>query len=215
MNTNRGSPSARASPYQGEDRRRRGGRGTAGLGLPFTLAIAGLGVLLLLLALGPLGTDGVGILNVDLLRVQLQAAAVAVALLAGTLCLVQWRATGEAAAMWLGAALLFFGLTTVGLGTLLPQISPAGFNHDVLTWAHPASRLTVLWLLYRALRTPEVDAGLRLWPVLVAAIGLKQTFTGQTLCDPDHPIALESITFPKPVVSSGEMVLASSISRAR
>ena len=37
---------------------------------------------------------------------------------------------------------------------------------------------------------------------IVAAIGLKQTFTGQTLCDPDHPIALESITFPKPVVSS-------------
>jgi elongation factor G len=37
---------------------------------------------------------------------------------------------------------------------------------------------------------------------IVAAIGLKQTFTGQTLCDEDHPVALESITFPKPVISS-------------
>jgi elongation factor G len=37
---------------------------------------------------------------------------------------------------------------------------------------------------------------------IVAAIGLKQTFTGHTLCDEDHPVALESITFPKPVVSS-------------
>ena len=37
---------------------------------------------------------------------------------------------------------------------------------------------------------------------IVAAIGLKQTFTGQTLCDSDHPVALESIIFPKPVVSS-------------
>ncbi len=37
---------------------------------------------------------------------------------------------------------------------------------------------------------------------IVAGIGLKETFTGQTLCDPDNPIALESITFPKPVVSS-------------
>jgi elongation factor G len=37
---------------------------------------------------------------------------------------------------------------------------------------------------------------------IVAGIGLKDTFTGQTLCDPDNPIALESITFPKPVVSS-------------
>ena len=37
---------------------------------------------------------------------------------------------------------------------------------------------------------------------IVAAIGLKDTFTGATLCDPDEPIALEAITFPKPVVSS-------------
>ena len=31
--------------------------------------------------------------------------------------------------------------------------------------------------LYKALRTPEVDAGLRLWPVLVAAIGLTTALT--------------------------------------
>jgi elongation factor G len=37
---------------------------------------------------------------------------------------------------------------------------------------------------------------------IVAAIGLKDTFTGQTLCDPDNPVALESISFPKPVISA-------------
>jgi elongation factor G len=37
---------------------------------------------------------------------------------------------------------------------------------------------------------------------IVAVIGLKQTFTGNTLCDADAPIALESITFPKPVISA-------------
>ena len=37
---------------------------------------------------------------------------------------------------------------------------------------------------------------------IVAAIGLKQTFTGQTLCDQDDPVALESITFPKPVINA-------------
>ena len=37
---------------------------------------------------------------------------------------------------------------------------------------------------------------------IVAAIGLKQTFTGQTLCDQDAPVALESITFPKPVINA-------------
>ena len=36
---------------------------------------------------------------------------------------------------------------------------------------------------------------------IVAAIGLKNTVTGQTLCDPNSPIALESITFPDPVLS--------------
>jgi elongation factor G len=37
---------------------------------------------------------------------------------------------------------------------------------------------------------------------IVAAIGLKDTFTGHTLCDPDNPVALEAITFPKPVISA-------------
>ena len=34
-----------------------------------------------------------------------------------------------------------------------------------------------------------------------AVIGLKSTFTGDTLCDGDRPILLESITFPEPVIS--------------
>ncbi len=33
-----------------------------------------------------------------------------------------------------------------------------------------------------------------------AAVGLKQTTTGDTLCDPDHPIVLESMDFPEPVI---------------
>jgi elongation factor G len=37
---------------------------------------------------------------------------------------------------------------------------------------------------------------------IVAAIGLKQTFTGHTLCAEGHPVALESITFPKPVIAA-------------
>ena len=36
---------------------------------------------------------------------------------------------------------------------------------------------------------------------IAAVIGLKDTFTGHTLADPAHPIALESITFPEPPVS--------------
>jgi elongation factor G len=34
-----------------------------------------------------------------------------------------------------------------------------------------------------------------------AILGLKDTFTGDTLCDPSNPIQLETITFPAPVIS--------------
>jgi elongation factor G len=36
---------------------------------------------------------------------------------------------------------------------------------------------------------------------IVAAIGLKSTTTGDTLCDGDKPIVLESMTFPDPVIA--------------
>jgi elongation factor G len=36
---------------------------------------------------------------------------------------------------------------------------------------------------------------------IVAVIGLKQTFTGDTLCDPERPILLEAPTFAAPVIS--------------
>jgi elongation factor G len=35
---------------------------------------------------------------------------------------------------------------------------------------------------------------------IVAVQGLKQTTTGDTLCDPAHPVILESMTFPEPVI---------------
>lgn len=44
--------------------------------------------------------------------------------------------------------------------------------------------------------TPEMHAG-----DIGAAVGLKNTFTGDTLCADDHPIRLESISFPEPVIS--------------
>ncbi|MFA7286624.1 MAG: elongation factor G [Patescibacteria group bacterium] len=36
---------------------------------------------------------------------------------------------------------------------------------------------------------------------IAAAVGLGNTFTGHTICDPAHPVVLESITFPEPVIS--------------
>lgn len=42
----------------------------------------------------------------------------------------------------------------------------------------------------------EVHAG-----DIAAVIGLKESFTGDTLCDPSKPVVLESISFPEPVIS--------------
>lgn len=36
---------------------------------------------------------------------------------------------------------------------------------------------------------------------IAATVGLKKTATGHTLCDENHPIILEKITFPEPVIS--------------
>ena len=35
---------------------------------------------------------------------------------------------------------------------------------------------------------------------IAAAVGLKKTFTGDTLCSQDNPVILENITFPEPVI---------------
>ncbi|MFO8143547.1 MAG: elongation factor G, partial [Dehalococcoidales bacterium] len=54
-------------------------------------------------------------------------------------------------------------------------------------------------LLMHANRREEItqaDTG-----AIVATLGLKDTFTGETLCDSSHPVLLESIRFPEPVVS--------------
>ncbi len=36
---------------------------------------------------------------------------------------------------------------------------------------------------------------------IVAAVGLSSTATGDTLCHPDHPIVLETLSFPEPVIA--------------
>jgi elongation factor G len=43
---------------------------------------------------------------------------------------------------------------------------------------------------------PQIEAG-----DIAAAVGLKNTFTGETLCDFTHQVILESIKFPEPVIS--------------
>jgi elongation factor G len=55
--------------------------------------------------------------------------------------------------------------------------------------------------LYRMMGNEKQELPEAVPGVIAAVVGLKQTYTGHTLCSEDHPVALESITFPKPVIS--------------
>ena len=59
-------------------------------------------------------------------------------------------------------------------------------------------RIMRLMLMHANKQNPlkHVEAG-----EIVAAIGLKETRTGDTLCDVKHPVALESMAFPEPVIN--------------
>ena len=59
-------------------------------------------------------------------------------------------------------------------------------------------RISRLFRMHAAKQEPleEAFAG-----DIVACVGLTDTRTGDTLCDPEHPITLESIDFPAPVIS--------------
>ncbi len=61
-----------------------------------------------------------------------------------------------------------------------------------------AERLGRLFLMHSNKREEitDIDTG-----CIVAALGLKRTFTGETLCPRESPILLESISFPEPVLS--------------
>ncbi len=55
--------------------------------------------------------------------------------------------------------------------------------------------------LYRMMGNSRQDLEVAGPGSIVAVVGLKTTYTGQTLCTDKAPVALESINFPKPVIS--------------
>jgi elongation factor G len=59
-------------------------------------------------------------------------------------------------------------------------------------------RITRIFRMHSNKRKPEqsMHAG-----DIMGLAGLKDTATGDTVCDPEHPISLEQMTFPQPVIS--------------
>ena len=70
-------------------------------------------------------------------------------------------------------------------------------RRSTMPTARRASALVVLVQMYADKREEikECEAG-----DIAAIVGLKDTLTGETLCDPDHEILLETIEFPDPVI---------------
>src|SRR5207247_7816195 len=76
--------------------------------------------------------------------------------------------------------------------------SPAPTHCDTLSLSlHDALPICILRM--HAIRREDVDEVFT--GDIAAAVGLKVTTTGDTLSDEAHPILLESITFPEPVIS--------------
>ena len=63
---------------------------------------------------------------------------------------------------------------------------------------HERERVGRLVRMHANTRTEEQEAYAG---DIVAIVGLKDTMTGETLCDEKHPIILESMDFPEPVIS--------------
>ncbi|MBC7233905.1 MAG: elongation factor G [Chloroflexi bacterium] len=55
--------------------------------------------------------------------------------------------------------------------------------------------------LLRMYANQREDVGIIRAGDIGAVVGFRFTFTGDTICDPQHPIVLESIKFPEPVIS--------------
>ncbi len=55
--------------------------------------------------------------------------------------------------------------------------------------------------LYRMHANDREEIGAAYTGAIVAAVGLKETSTGNTVCDSQRPVMLESIKFPEPVIS--------------
>ncbi len=177
--TKSGGPAA--LPYRGEDRRRIAAavrltwRRHVGAAVAAMIAAA-----LLVIVVLPLPAARAA--DVVLVIHLLQMASLALALAVSGLGLARWRLTGDAAALWVAAALLVFGVVQLGLVELLPVVAGGSDVVIVLAgWLRPASLLVTAGLMAAAASAPPVDSSLeplRVGGTAVAAVALVAAILG-------------------------------------
>lgn len=141
-------------PYRGRDRRGIIRANQDATGRPFFIAGFGLVLLTAVVFMLEFATDASP--DVQSVAASFELSAGALGVVAATLCVVRWRLTGDARALWLGTAVGTYAALSIALAQLLPVAlgRPVG-------WVRPASLIVALLLFANVLRSPEVDARLR------------------------------------------------------
>lgn len=107
--------------------------------------------------------------DVELVRSLLLMLAFLLATAAGVIALSVWRLNGDAPALYVGVAFLTWALISLGLARLGPLISPVAADPLRPEALYPAGRVVSLFLFFRCLTVPRVDARVRGWTLVAAA----------------------------------------------
>lgn len=158
--------------YRGADR-----RGTLQSdGLDDTYALATALLLAVTVGLGIVGSrhDTISLVKAAGLTSLFQTMTAAFAAVGFVLCVLRWRVAGDAAMLWVGAALLVYGVVEIGMAELIvPLLGTSQRLHALVPATYAAGFLGTAILLFGGLISPPVDAGLRpLWVVLNALAGV-------------------------------------------
>ena len=118
-------------------------------GRPYALALLLVGVCGIVMSFGIVVSPGWIDQARELMQL-LQVASLMVAIAVGGLAVSRWYLTSDAPALWIGIALLLYGVVRLGAAELAPLVIPGDEVHQWVVWLRPASQIIVVLLLARA-----------------------------------------------------------------
>lgn len=166
-----------SSAYRGGDRRGVIVSSSDPRSRPFVVAGSVLLIAWLLVTWLAFTPDSRSVFDLRALRPELDTAALAVAVVTGTLAVIRWRLVGDAPALWIGTAILVYAVCTIGLGDVMGATTALGVDTTVLGWLRPASVVVTIVLFVAALRSDEVDARLDGGVVIVVSFAAVTALT--------------------------------------
>lgn len=143
--------------YRGEDRRRIAGPVQSPFGRPYVMAVAF--VLLCAAAVTlDLTVSSDWIRQSREIATLLQVASFMVAIALGGIAISRWYLTSDAPALWIGIALLVYGIVRLFVAELLPHVMMDDTVTAIARWARPAAQVVTVAMLARALAMAPVHS---------------------------------------------------------